>query len=136
MYSALKQIPIVGTVLKTIELLYGLLSELTETLGILKDAQKKVETDGSVWKSIFAAIAAICTAITAVTAAIGDPEPISKTALIVAAIASIGLAIIAIIDVIDTIEKSEEKNKLQEDITKLNQRKRNIEDLLDQLQNA
>ena len=135
MYSALKEIPIVGTVLKTIELLYGLLSELTETLGILKDAQKKVETDGSVWKSIFAAIAAICTAITSVTAAIGDPEPNSKTALIVAAIASIGLAIIAIIDVIDTIEKSSEKDKLQEEITKLNQRKRRIEDLLDELKN-
>ena len=134
MYNFFRGMPGIGSVLKTIEILQAILAELGDALSTLKEAEKKVDSDGSVGKAIFLAIAAIGGAITAGLAAIADPEPISKTALIVTAIGAIGLAIYAIIDVIDTIDKNDkEKARLQDEIQDLNRNKRKLEDLMDDL---
>ena len=137
MYSFFREMPLVGSALKTIEILKDILDQLRSTLSTLKEAEKKVESDGSVGRAISKALLAIGGAITAVVAAIADPdpEPISKVPPF--SLLLVLLAISAIIDAIDTIvEDKMEKKRLKEEIKELNRRKRNLEDLLDQLKNV
>ena len=138
MYSFLREMPLVGSALKIIEILNDILDQLRSALSTLKEAEKKVESDGSVGRAISKALLAIGDggAITAVIAAINDPdpEPIAKVAPF--SLLLVLLAIDAIIDAIDTIvEDKKEKIRLKEEIMELNRRKRNLEDLLDQLKN-
>ena len=128
--------PLVGSALKTIEILKDILDQLRSALSTLKEAEKKVESDGSVGRAISKALLAIGDAITAVIAAIADTEPIIISKGAPFSLLLVLLAISAIIDAIDTIvEDKKEKERLKEEIKELNRRKRNLEDLLDQLKN-
>ena len=133
MYSFFRDIPIVGHVLKTIEILQAILTGLTCALGTLMKAKEKADSDGdgSIGKAIFTAIVATGSAITATIAAIGNPEPITKAGLIVTMVGSIGVALYEIKNVIETIEKNDrEKKRLRNELDELSRNKRTIENLM------
>ena len=71
-----------GHVLKAVEILTELLSELRATMTTLEAAEKKAEAGGSVSKASLHTIAEVCSAIGAIVAAIADPEPFTKCGLI------------------------------------------------------
>ena len=58
MYAALKNVPILGSVLETIEILQKILTNLYGIMTTLKAAEKKAEAGGSVALAILGAIAA------------------------------------------------------------------------------
>ena len=58
MWAALKNVPILGSVLETIEILQNILTNLYGIMTTLKAAEKKAKAGGSISKAILGTIAA------------------------------------------------------------------------------
>ena len=133
-YNVAKTIPGVRTIVRLVEILKDILCELKDATRTLQAAEGKVDSDSSVFEYICAALVSIGGAITATVAAIADPEPVTKIALALTAVGSIGLAVIAIVKVIEEIDKNDrEKDRLRKERRELENNKRKLQDLLDDL---
>ena len=98
----MKNVPILGKILRIMELLAKIAAKLRDIKTTLIKLQKKAT--GSTLAAIIAALIAVGYAISAVIAATVNPEPMAKTALFLSAISAIVAAIVAIKKVIEVVE--------------------------------
>lgn len=136
MWNFLRNVPIAGSVVRKTEILQAILAELKDTQSKLKEAERKLDSDSAeaVRSANLKALAAIGAAIISVVAAIGDPEPISKAALILTTTGSLTFAFYSINDAIDTLKKTaKQKERFSNEMEDLDRNKEKLEELLDEL---
>ena len=110
-WEGLKNVPLLGKIFRITEILAKITKKLIQIQGEVIELQGK--TSGDVALAIGAALVSVGCAIAAVAAATGDPEPITKTALALAAASAIISAIVAIKAVFNAVESCDKSRELR-----------------------